>query len=97
MALRPFYIVTTGKPADVVEKMTEGRVRKFLAEITLLEQNHMVEAGNPRIADLVAKTAQELGCNVEVSLVMVCDWGQFRGGPEGGKTWGGLHQWGAIT
>ncbi len=28
----------TGKPADIVEKMVEGRVNKFLAEVTLLGQ-----------------------------------------------------------
>ena len=28
----------SGKPAEIVEKMVEGRVRKFLAEISLVEQ-----------------------------------------------------------
>ena len=28
----------TGKPADIVAKMVEGRVNKFLAEVTLLGQ-----------------------------------------------------------
>jgi len=28
----------SGKPADIVEKMIEGRIRKFLAEVTLLGQ-----------------------------------------------------------
>ncbi|MDB4069323.1 translation elongation factor Ts, partial [Pseudomonadales bacterium] len=28
----------SGKPAEIIEKMVEGRVRKFLAEISLVEQ-----------------------------------------------------------
>jgi elongation factor Ts len=28
----------SGKPADIVEKMVEGRIRKFLGEVTLLGQ-----------------------------------------------------------
>lgn len=28
----------SGKPADIIEKMVEGRIRKFLAEVTLLGQ-----------------------------------------------------------
>ena len=29
---------TSGKPADIIEKMVSGRIRKFLAEVTLLGQ-----------------------------------------------------------
>jgi elongation factor Ts len=28
----------SGKPADIIEKMVSGRIRKFLAEVTLLGQ-----------------------------------------------------------
>lgn len=57
----------SNKPADVVEKMVEGRLRKYFAEVTLIEQNHMVEAGNPRIADLLEETGKSLGCKVELA------------------------------
>ena len=33
----------SGKPADIVEKMVEGRVRKFLAEISLVDQPFVKE------------------------------------------------------
>lgn len=33
-----------GKPANVVEKMVEGRVRKYLQEICLLDQEHVTES-----------------------------------------------------
>ncbi len=35
----------SGKPADIVAKMVEGRVRKFLAEVSLLEQPFVKDAG----------------------------------------------------
>jgi elongation factor Ts len=34
----------SGKPADIVEKMVEGRVRKYLAEISLLDQPFVKDA-----------------------------------------------------
>lgn len=33
---------TSGKPANIIEKMVEGRVHKFLAEITLLGQQFVI-------------------------------------------------------
>ncbi len=38
----------SGKPADIIAKMVEGRVRKFLAEISLLEQPFVKDAKRPR-------------------------------------------------
>jgi len=35
----------SGKPADIVEKMVEGRVRKFLAEVSLVDQPFVKDAG----------------------------------------------------
>lgn len=48
----------SGKPADIVEKMVEGRVRKFLAEVSLLDQP-FVKDPNLKIAGLLSdKKAQ---------------------------------------
>jgi elongation factor Ts len=58
----------SGKPANIVAKMTEGRLRKFLGEISLLEQPHMIEEGNPRVAEVAAALGKALGgCRVEVA------------------------------
>jgi elongation factor Ts len=38
---REIYMVqaaTSGKPANVIEKMVEGRIKKFLSDVTLLGQ-----------------------------------------------------------
>ncbi len=42
----------SGKPADIIAKMVEGRVRKFLAEVSLLEQP-FVKDPNTRVSQLL--------------------------------------------
>ncbi len=42
----------SGKPADIVAKMVEGRVRKYLAEVSLLEQPFVKDA-NVRVGALL--------------------------------------------
>ncbi|GAB5030446.1 elongation factor ts [Nannochloropsis oceanica] len=52
----------SNKPAKVVAKMTEGRLRKVLGEISLLEQQHMIEEGKPIVSELAARVGKEQGC-----------------------------------
>jgi elongation factor Ts len=42
----------SGKPADIVEKMVEGRVRKYLAEVSLLDQPFVKDA-NVKVGKLL--------------------------------------------
>jgi elongation factor Ts len=49
----------SGKPDAVIEKMIEGRMRKFLSEVTLLGQNFVI---NPDLT--VAKAAEEAGAQI---------------------------------
>ena len=49
----------SGKPEAVIEKMIMGRMKKFLAEITLLNQSFVV---NPDLT--VAKAAEEAGVEI---------------------------------
>ncbi len=42
----------SGKPPEIVEKMIEGRIKKYLAEISLLEQT-FVKDGENKVADLL--------------------------------------------
>ena len=43
----------SGKPADIVEKMVEGRVRKYLAEVSLVDQPFVKDA-NVKVSQLLA-------------------------------------------
>ncbi|MBN4075964.1 MAG: elongation factor Ts [SAR86 cluster bacterium] len=66
----------SGKPADIVEKMVSGRLRKFIEEVTLAEQNFvkdpdikigkLVKDGN---AEIISFTRFEVGEGVEVTEV----------------------------
>ena len=49
----------SGKPEQVIEKMIEGRLKKFLADVTLLGQNFVI---NPDLT--VGKAAAEVGVEV---------------------------------
>lgn len=57
----------SGKAAHVVAKMTEGRLSKFFGECTLLEQDHFIEEGNPKVGVFIAKQSKKLGIEVSVA------------------------------
>jgi len=56
----------SGKPADVIEKMVEGRVRKYYEEVVLLEQLFVVD-GKTKISAAVANTAKDIGAPVKIT------------------------------
>lgn len=43
------------KPKDILEKIVQGRLRKFFGEVCLTEQAHMVEEGNPKVSSFLKK------------------------------------------
>jgi elongation factor Ts len=55
----------TGKPANVIEKIVEGRVNKYYAEVCLLEQA-FVKDPDQSVGALLAQAAKELGAAVAV-------------------------------
>jgi elongation factor Ts len=55
----------SGKPDNIIEKMIDGRIRKFLEEIVLLDQVFVID-GKTKISDLIANLSKEL--NVPISL-----------------------------
>jgi elongation factor Ts len=56
----------SGKPPQVVEKMVEGRLRKFYEEAVLLKQAY-VRSPDQTIEQLVAETAKAVGSPVRVT------------------------------
>ena len=56
----------TGKPADVIAKMVEGRVRKFFEESTLLAQTFVID-GESKVRDIVEKAAKDAGAPVKIT------------------------------
>ncbi len=54
-----------GKPAEIVEKMIKGRLKKELKEVCLLDQA-FVKDGDLTVAQYVANAAKDLGKDIEV-------------------------------
>ena len=55
----------TGKPENIIERIVEGRVDKFVKEKALLTQDYVKEP-NKSVGDLLQETIQKLGENVVV-------------------------------
>jgi elongation factor Ts len=56
----------SGKPANVIEKMVEGRLRKFYEEAVLLKQTFVMDP-DLTVEAYVAKAAKELGAPIKVT------------------------------
>jgi elongation factor Ts len=56
----------TGKPEAIVERMVEGRLRKFYEEVVLLEQIFVVD-GERKIAKVVDDAAKAIGSPIRLS------------------------------
>ncbi len=58
--------VQSGKPENVIEKMVEGRLRKFFSENCLLEQA-FVKDPDVRVEEIAKRVAGEIGAEVEIA------------------------------
>ena len=56
----------SGKPENVIEKMMEGRMRKFYEESVLMSQVFVID-GETSISKVIEKTSKELGTPVEIT------------------------------
>ena len=56
----------SGKPADIVEKMVLGRVRKYYEEVVLLEQPYVMD-DKTKVSQAVEKAAKEIGAAVKLA------------------------------
>ena len=56
----------SGKPENIIERMTEGRLNKFYQENVLLEQT-FVKDPDKTVADLITETVAKLGENILIS------------------------------
>lgn len=55
----------SGRPEEIIEKMVEGRLRKYYEEVVLLEQTYVID-GSTKIKEVVEQTAKELGQPIQV-------------------------------
>jgi elongation factor Ts len=59
----------SGKPANVIEKMVEGRLRKFYEEQVLLQQTFVID-GETQVAKVLENASKELGTKVQVKAFL---------------------------
>jgi len=55
----------SGRPENIIEKMVEGRLRKYYEEVCLLEQTYVID-GESKVMDAVAKAAKDVGAEIKV-------------------------------
>jgi elongation factor Ts len=58
--------LASGKPAAIVEKMVEGRLRKYYEEVVLLEQVYVIDT-DKKVKDVVEAAGNDLGAPVTVA------------------------------
>ena len=56
----------SGKPENIVEKMLEGRIRKYYEEVVLLEQTYVID-GETKVRKVVENVAKEIGTPVKLT------------------------------
>ena len=57
----------SGKPANVIEKMVEGRLNKFFSEVCFVDQEYLIEESAGSISKVLAAAGKELGTPVELT------------------------------
>ncbi len=55
----------SGKPENIIEKMVEGRVRKYYDEVVLEEQVYIMDS-EKKVKQVIADAAKELGTDVKL-------------------------------
>ena len=56
----------TGKPENIIDKIVDGRMRKYYEEVVLLEQPFVVDP-DLRVKDAVDRTAEAVGSSVAIT------------------------------
>lgn len=69
-------MANSGKPADIVERIIDGKVDKWYAEVCLLEQPFL-KNGDQTVQDVIVETIASLGENIRI--------GQFKRVEVGGE------------
>ena len=56
----------SGKPDNIIEKMIEGRIRKYYEEVVLLEQTFVID-GETKIAKVIENAAKDAGTEIKLA------------------------------
>ena len=53
----------SGKPDDIIEKMVEGRLRKYYEEVCLLEQTYVID-GDTKVGEVIEAAGKDVGAPI---------------------------------
>lgn len=56
----------SGKPAEIIDKMVEGRLHKFYAEVVLMSQVYVID-GESKVGDAIKAAEAEVGAPIKVA------------------------------
>jgi elongation factor Ts len=56
----------SGKPDAIIDKMVEGRLKKFYEEVVLLEQLYVID-GESKVTKVIEQAAKEAGAPIHVA------------------------------
>lgn len=56
----------SGKPAEIADKMVEGRMRKYFEEVTLLSQVFVID-GETKVADAIKNAEKDVGAPIKLT------------------------------
>lgn len=60
----------SGKPENIIEKMVEGRIKKYFDEVVLEEQAYIMDP-DKKVKQIVADAAKEMGADIKLKA-FVC-------------------------
>ncbi|MCH8321953.1 MAG: elongation factor Ts [Proteobacteria bacterium] len=65
----------SGKPEEIIQKMIEGRMRKFYQEVVLLSQTSVID-GETKIAGVIANAAKQAGTGITLKAYLRFELGE---------------------
>jgi elongation factor Ts len=57
---------SSGKPANILDKIIEGKLGAFYQQVVLLEQESVIRETKPKVKDVVAEANKALGASVTI-------------------------------
>lgn len=67
--------LSSGKPKEIVEKMVDGRIKKFFKEVCLLEQSFVMD-NKIDITTFIENSAKEIGAEIKLSAFVRFELGE---------------------
>jgi len=58
-------LINSGKPKEIIDKIVDGKINKFISEITLLNQNWILDPSK-RVSEVIADFNNEFKCSFKI-------------------------------